>query len=410
MRIRPQILVPFVFLVMLGMQQQSCLKSKRPGIPAKVVKVIAETGINRVELNKTIGHFFDKQDSIFLHSVYFIIQNLPHQYAVTYSLTDFSDSLLDFNLNQFDTYEELKQWWFEQKYHKNGIRYKPKKYTLDRDTITAELLISTIKLAIKSRSYPWAKTYSEKDFFEFVLPHRFGNEAIHDWRSKANERFSWIMDSVGYQEDPSKLIRFVNAFVNTNFVFDKRYLKQPEPQQFDEILQTKKGNYQDLAYLKAMLLRTFGIPATIDYVPYLADTTGSYYFAVAKNASGQFEPLLPSQTEYLFEEHKIPKVYRRIYTDNPNSLFALKDLSMKTPPFIGHYYYNDVTHEYIPVSSFRFPVKRTDTIYYAAVFNDSSWRAIDWTLSYTDEAVFSELGSNISYRIMLIVNDSLVFE
>jgi hypothetical protein len=115
-------------------------------LPANVVNVISETGINRIELNKTIGHFIDKQDSIFLHSAYFLIQHLPHHYAVTYNLTDNRDSILDFNLNRFNTSEELEQWWFEQKYHKNGIRYKPKKYTLDRDTITAELLISTINL------------------------------------------------------------------------------------------------------------------------------------------------------------------------------------------------------------------------------------------------------------------------
>lgn len=397
-------------MVMLGLLQQSCLKSKRPGLPANVVKVISETGINRVELNKTIGHFIDKQDSIFLHSAYFLIQHLPHHYAVTYKLTDRRDSTLDFNLNQFNTYEELQEWWFEQKYRKNGIRYKPKKYTLDRDTITAELLINTINLAVSSKSYPWTKTYSEKDFFEYVLPHRFGNETIHDWRSNIHETYSWIVDSVGNQEDPSKLIQLINAHVNGNFVFDKKYLKRPEPQHFNEILETKKGNYQDLAYLKAMLLRTFGIPATIDYVPYLADTTGSFYFAVAKNAQDQFEPLLPINTTYLFQQNKIPKVYRRIYTNNPNSLYALKDLSLNTPPFIGHYHYYDVTNEYVPVSSFSFPVKQTDTLYYAAVFNDSSWRAVDWALSFSETAIFPSLGSDISYRIMLIDNDSLVFE
>lgn len=400
----------FLFVVMLSLLLQSCLKSKRPALPANVVNVISETGINRIELNKTIGHFIDKQDSIFLHSAYFLIQHLPHHYAVTYNLTDNRDSILDFNLNRFNTSEELEQWWFEQKYHKNGIRYKPKKYTLDRDTITAELLISTINLAVSSRNYPWAKTYSEKDFFEYILPYRFGNETIHDWRSNVNETYAWIVDSVGNQEDPSKLIQLINSHVNENFIFDKRYLKCPESQNFNEILQTQKGNYQDIAYLKAMLLRTFGIPATIDYVPYLADTTGSFYFAVAKNAQGQFLPLLPLNSAYLFKQNKIPKVYRRIYTDNPNSLFALKDLSLNTPPFIGHYHYYDVTHKYVPVSSFCFSVKQTDTLYYVAVFNDSSWRAVDWALTYTETAIFPSLGSDISYRVMLIENDSLVFE
>ena len=389
---------------------QSCLKSKNPGLPQEVVRTISETGINRVELTKTIGHFIDREDSIYLHSVYFLLKHLPHQYSVNYEIQDNDSFRLNFNPVHFQTYEELESWWREQKLKKNGINYVPIKYTLDRDTITAALLVNTVELAVSSTSFPWSKFYSEDDYFEYILPYRFGNEALNDWRSTILSDFKWVLDSIGNQTDPTTIIKWVNSYVNNNFEFDKRYLRVPEAQSFEEIITTKRGNYQDLAYLKAMMLRSFGIPATIDYVPFLADTTGSFYFAVAKNKHGVFEALLPNETTYLFSQNYIPKVYRRIYTKNPQSLYAIKELSLTTPPFIGHYHYLDVTNEYLETKTYNFPVKKHDTLYYAAVFNDSSWRAIDWTITKTNIASFQSLSMNINYSVMHMKDDSLRFE
>lgn len=403
-------LLTIIVLSIVGLFNQSCLKSERPGIPAEVVQSISETGFNRVELTKTIAEYIDQDDSLYLQSAYYLIKHLPHQYAVEYKITDNNDSSLRFEPSQFESFEAQEKWWYDHKYNKNGIRYKAKKYTLDKDTITAGLLINTIDLAILSKSFSWTTSYSTNDFFEYVLPYRFGNESLHDWRKSVLENFGWIIDSLENQTDPSELIKFIDDYIDINFSFDKRYQRIPEPQKLHEILQSKTGNYQDLAYLKAMLLRSFGIPATIDYVPYLADTSGSFYFAVAKNINGKFEALLPPGTEYLFKQNKIPKVYRRIYSKNPNSLFAIKELSLSTPPFIGHYHYEDVTSDYVPVSSVEFDVKNNDTLYYTAVYNDSMWRAVDWAITKSPQIIFQNHGQNISYQIMLVVNDSLVFE
>lgn len=94
-------------------------------------------------------------------------------------------------------------------------------------------------------------------------------------------------------------------------------------------------------------MRAFGIPATLDYTPHISDTNQGFAWAVAMNKNAEFVPLLPPGTEDLFlSSGRIPKVYRRIFHDNENSLFAKKNLEVTTPPFIGHYHYQDVTQEY----------------------------------------------------------------
>ncbi|MGE4541877.1 MAG: hypothetical protein AB7D35_11500, partial [Bacteroidales bacterium] len=172
-------LLTIIVLSIVGLFNQSCLKSERPGIPAEVVQSISETGFNRVELTKTIAEYIDQDDSLYLQSAYYLIKHLPHQYAVEYKITDNNDSSLRFEPSQFESFEAQEKWWYDHKYNKNGIRYKAKKYTLDKDTITAGLLINTIDLAILSKSFSWTTSYSTNDFFEYVLPYRFGNESLH---------------------------------------------------------------------------------------------------------------------------------------------------------------------------------------------------------------------------------------
>ncbi|MBZ0242214.1 MAG: hypothetical protein K8F24_03270, partial [Bacteroidales bacterium] len=319
----------------LLMLAQSCLKSDNPGLPPDVVDAIAQTGHNRVELTKTIGHFIDADDSIYLQSAYFLIANIPHQYAVDYTIKNEKDQEVDFKPASFVSYDALEEWWSMQQTNGHRLFYETKRFSLDRDTISADLLISTINQAVASRSYPWAKAFTQAAFYQYVLPYRFENEHIYDWRTAISHDFSWIADSVRANANAEEIIQLINEYVNTNFVFDKRYLRHASVQTYPEIMLSRRGNQSDLAQLKASIARAFGIPATIDYVPYLADSISGFHFAAAQNSTGKFIPLLPANSENIFKGNKIPKVYRRIFVKKDSSLFAQKTLSLKTPPYLG---------------------------------------------------------------------------
>ncbi|MBU1369757.1 MAG: transglutaminase family protein [Bacteroidetes bacterium] len=384
----------------------SCLKSDESGLPPAVVEVISQTGHNRVELTKTIGQFIDSNDSLFLKSSYFLIANIAHQYAADYVVKNSQDQIIPFDPKAFDSFESMDKWWKAQK--KSGIGYDIKKFTLDKDTITADLLIATIKQAISSRSYPWSESYSDEDFYRYILPYRFGNEPIHDWRTPILQDFSWIFDSLQNNQEPEKIMQLVNDYVDEIYLFDKRYLRSPQVQTYAEIKNSRRGNQLDIAHLKAAVMRTFGIPATIDYVPYLADSIYGFHFAVAQNKRGSFVPLLPQSEKTIFKSKKIPKVYRRIYHSLDSSLFALKNLSLKTPPYLGHYHYLDVSEQYLDADDLSLKPKSKDTLFYIGVFNDNKWRAVDWAISKNSLVTFHALGQGINYQLLEMKNDTLV--
>ncbi|MDY0076253.1 MAG: transglutaminase-like domain-containing protein [Bacteroidales bacterium] len=408
----PPRLTTFVFKIVsmlsVFMLAQSCLKSDNPGLPADVVDAIAQTGHNRVELTKTIGHFIDTDDSIYLKSAFFLIANIPQQYAVDYTIKNEKNQEIDFNPENFVSYDAIENWWNTQQIKGYRLFYEAKKFSVDKDTISAELLISTINQAVSSRSYPWAKAFTTADFFQYILPYRFENEHIYDWRTAILSDFSWIAESAKTSTKAEDVIQLINDYVNTNFVFDKRYLRVASVQTYPEIMLSRRGNQSDLAHLKASIARSFGIPATIDYTPYLADSISGFFFAVAQDSRGKFNPMLPVNSIDLFKKNKIPKVYRRIFVLNEASLFAQKNHRLKTPPYIGHYHYLDVSSDYLSVENIDFRNNTSDTLYYIGVHNDKKWRAVDWTISKDSLVSFRDMGKGINYQLLIMQNDSLV--
>ncbi len=408
----PPRLTTFVFKIVsmlsVFMLAQSCLKSDNPGLPADVVDAIAQTGHNRVELTKTIGHFIDTDDSIYLKSAFFLIANIPQQYAVDYTIKNEKNQEIDFKPENFVSYDAIENWWNTQQIKGYRLFYEAKKFSVDKDTISAELLISTINQAVSSRSYPWAKAFTTADFFQYILPYRFENEHIYDWRTAILSDFSWIAESAKTSTKAEDVIQLINDYVNTNFVFDKRYLRVASVQTYPEIMLSRRGNQSDLAHLKASIARSFGIPATIDYTPYLADSISGFFFAVAQDSRGKFNPMLPVNSIDLFKKNKIPKVYRRIFVLNEASLFAQKNHRLKTPPYIGHYHYLDVSSDYLSVENIDFRNNTSDTLYYIGVHNDKKWRAVDWTISKDSLVSFRDMGKGINYQLLIMQNDSLV--
>lgn len=390
----------FVLYVVLALTAASCLKSKKPGLPADVVSVISATGFNKIELTKTIAKYFESGDSLKLKAAYFLISNMSRKYAMELETTDTAGNLIQINPLNYENGTDFLSHWDSINSQVGGIVYKAKKFTLDTDTITSDLLINTIESAILSQSLPWAKNYDFETFLHYTLPYRIGNESIEDWRTFLTHQFSWINDSAGNTQSPEKIAYMVNNYVNQNFSFNLRHIKNPHLQTLTELFQHKTGNYQDLSYLKTMILRSFGIPSTVDYIPFIADSTYSFYFAVFMDSKGQFQPLIDQQTQsFLRSTNRIPKVYRRIFHNIDSSLFALKKISLTTPPFLGHYHYLDVTSHYAPTKTIQFETICPDSLVYLSVFNDKKWRPVDWSKCSNNKSVFQNVASNIAFKL-----------
>ncbi len=393
-----------VFILALAMF--SCLKSNKPGLPLSVVEAISKTGFNRIELTKTIGHFIESGDSLQMNAAFFLVGNLTHHYSVEYEVQDSLGNTYNFDPLSFKTWEDLLGDWNRLDAETGGLAWYPVKFQLDRDTVKAPMLIESIESGL---SFPWLSAYTPADAYGYIIPYRIGNELVDNWRTEVLSDYRWFLGKMDIANPVESLISLINNYVDSNYVFDKRFIKEAHVQNYKQIRQTRRGNFDDLAYHKIRLLRSFGIPSALDYTPYLADTNYGLSWAVAMDVTGKFNPLLPPGTDYLFKKPgKIAKVYRRIFHSFDNSLHSIKPLELTTPPFLGHYHYLDVTSSYLSTTNLAFDLPCTDTLLYIAVKNDGKWKAIDWTICRNNMAVFEDAAVGVSFRPAYMVEKQLV--
>lgn len=386
----------------------SCLKSNEGKLPKIVVETIAQSSsLNRIALNETIGKYLD-DDSAKLQAAYYLISNILHQYWVDYYLVDSTDSTqFTIDLSSFSSAHELRS-YLDSLETSIGLHVEVRKFVRDIDTISSKFLINNIEKAFQTKKYTWTKEISDSMFFNFVLPYRFGNEPIFNWRDTILTDYKWVFDSMNGSTDPERLIHLVNESVNGKFLNDTKLYYKENIQTYSDIKKSKKGNYQDIAYLKASIMRTFGIPATIDYIPHFSDSIGTIFFATAFTNEKTI-PLLSKKekTNYLLQS-EIAKIYRRIFFTSENSLNILKPVSLLTPPFLGHYFYQDVTSDYVATNDLIFDSNCKDTLIYIAILNDKKWKAVDWSICKDKQVTFQNFGTKVPYQLTVMSKGNLV--
>ncbi len=387
--------------ILLGLLGVSCLKSTHPGLPPEVVKAIAETGHNRIELTKTIANYVDHPDSLKINAVFFLVANIGPNYSVTYRLEDTSGKVHAIHPENFDHGDSLLSFWKNLDASTGGLTFQPIRFVLDRDTIQAELLISSIE---KGLQFPWTRRFPDRDILAYMIPYRIENEVIDDWRSLVLHDYGHVVDQFNEEDAITSIHQWVNHHVDSLYQFDKRYIKQANVQTYRMLDSIRKGNYRDLAHQKIRFFRSFGIPSTFDYIPVLSDTNYAFAWATAMDETGRFEPQLPPGTSYLFRDYnkRIPKVYRRIFHSLDSSLYALKPTEVHTPPFLGHFHYLDVTDAYVQVADVSLSLACPDTLVYLAVKNNEEWRAVDWAICKHDEASFTKMATGIHYKVVYL--------
>lgn len=380
---------------------QSCLKSSKPGLPADVVKVIQNTGHNRIELIKALSVLIESDDIAKREALYFLIGNMGRQYAVEYQITDSANNVLSFDPMQYPDYQSMLSAWDSLSTCPGGMMFSAKRYTLDRDTIKSELLLNTIELAFASKNYPWAKRLPDSIFLRYVLPYRVANEDLEDWRPLMHQYITNLVPKINLSSI-NHAAKAINRKIDSTLSTEIRLIKKPNIALPSQIIKNGMANPRDIAIFKVMALRSVGIPATLDYVPWMSDSLNSLWIVAYYDENNKWQSILPKASDSnLFKVAGcIPKIYRRVFHSLDSSLFALKDINKTTPPFLGHYDYLDVTSHYLPVNDIRYRGKCPDYLIYLAVFNGKNWKPVDWAFCSGDSALFKHVGEGVNHRFV----------
>ncbi|AUP78502.1 hypothetical protein [Flavivirga eckloniae] len=395
-------------------------------IPSKVKDNLNLARDNKKELETVINHYKAPKDSLKLKAAYFLIENMLYNYSLD------GPRLQSFN-NIFSIIEEAEKETPFKKDLSTGkfIRVDSiwndfikkegflSKYDLDVKPdlyyIKSEFLIENIEYAFKAWGLPWSKHLSFHEFCEYILPYRYRDEAISSWRPLFFDKYQSLVDSLVASgvNDPLIACKAIKRkLAPTRYCL----LDYPTTMSAANMLKTKMGNCVQEAGLAVFGLRALGVPATHEQIPHHGSRSLGHDFNGVLDKEGTFVDLILNWDRigaYTPDKsRRIPKIYRKTFSYNKNSLASLNTFNEEVPVYFKNPNIVDATGQYLENVDvdvkLTMPIPNNNKFVYLCVFNNKDWVAVDWARINENKVVFENVGVGVAYSPMYFHNNTLI--
>jgi hypothetical protein len=386
------ILYFFLLLPLSGSAQ------KHISYPLNVESALKKAGKNRAGLEKVISYCEKTGDPLKLKAAYFLIANMDIHYSMDYYWEDASGKRVPFSELNYPSLNAAIAAFEKVKAANPGIHPHPFKRE-DLTTIKAGYLEQNIDNVFKEWHNAAAyKSIPFNDFCEYLLPYRVSVEPLQPWHQIYNKEFSWVTDKYKADGLAASLsyvaTDFRSWFANT---FSWGPGKEPLPRLgAGQLLFRKKGPCEDIADLVVFAMRSQGIPAAINYVPYWATSSASHFMNTVFD--GQMHPIAfdaigkPPVNNVLSREPS--KVVRLTYSKQTGTIAGMEKLDNIPDGFMRTVDYIDVTDKFWAtggVSCKLFPEIIQPKYAYVCVFNGLGWRPTWWGRINNNNVTFKNM-------------------
>ncbi len=350
------LIFPFVIFCTLF----SCRSSDNQ-YPENVEKTLKSAGSNRQELEKVLTHYSIKNDSLKYKAACFLIENMIDKYSIVRNdiAKEYKNSI--FLLGKEDEKskkaykDECSVLWTPQYFMQHHSSHE---IIRDVDVIPAHFLIKNIDLAFEAwNKFKHARNYSFEDFCEYVLPYRYANEPLSNWRAIGFERHASLLDSI---DDPVEIAKHLIFQLKLTYI---GMIEYPYPMPFEAIEAIGGGDCIHLTVHLNFLLRSIGIPAAIDRVPAWANRSQTHQWNIVIDTCGDTVDLGINAEAVNGINYKTSKLYRNTFSICNKNLSNIKSNHL------------DVTKIYAPdASTIDIPIDMPDgTVVCLSTFNNSNW-------------------------------------
>lgn len=362
-----------------------------------------ESSIDRMPL---LSYYNNAHDSVKLEAIHFLLENIRDQNSELPILKRFSfGSKVDIKLDTIVNDSILSNIIKEQNVFVS-INIVP-----DTSFIENNYIIQDVDLAFETwNKYPWAENVPKDIFFNYLLPFKIYGEKPSNWRIFFQSAYNDTINSILRNINEESLLRSPNEIyykvivndVEQWFIYKDNPTKLTQRQGLEELMAIKNGDCFSMTYLNVMILRSFGIPATIDFVPVWGRQNGSHATEVfwddllkkLRTASGR-ELKSPSKVFRL--SYKNQNIWNKFnYENKYNKIFCLKNLM--------HNHWIDVTKEHTNTVNIEYQLDEAYNMEFAyiCVFNYGKWEPVYYgKVNNHKVALFTDMAIDMLYRIAI---------
>ena len=398
-------------------------------------ETLEQAGENKDELQKVITQYLkNPKDSLKLKAAYFLIKNMPghysHDSAYLYKYRPVVEKLNALKAKG-SSIQVIKKQVNNSMDSLIAIYPLSNVYsTSERDltSIKSELLINNIEQAFESyNSNPFKDSVLFDDFLEYVLPYRTQDGyCLENWRPYFRNNYSFsnkhIFLSV-HQLCDSLLYNFKDVKLGWDIANQFPYIR------LDDYLKSLMTRCPQKCWFNCLLLRSFGIPVTIDLVPASRVHEVGHEWNALKLKGGlyPFEPFWEgfSGSQYLKEFYsrekihpqigpiQFPKIYRKTFKANISELLKHAiNSGEEIPPFFQNPFLKDVTDEYFKTFAVETPITeniiKTDYAYACVMGGNQTWIPVDFGKIKRGKISFKSLGSENVYLPSFYLSGNMV--
>lgn len=306
---------------------------------------IAENAINnKVELVRFLTYYKEKGNDEKYKAACYLVENMPNKFSISGN-------------GQMRTY--------------------------DIDIVKSDSLIQSLEYSfcLKEKN-TYLKDYTFEQFCEYILPYRVANEPL---------QYYWKWDCVKYfgtgdSDDIITAARNINARVKLaqSPDFYKDSLKS-----YATLMHDGYGKCDDRSALVVMALRSAGIPAAFELVPYWGSSNNGHSFAsvILPNADIVSFQNDDESAENGLPIRKMPKIYRKVYTIHPKQSFG--STALEYPELFANCDMVDVSGiHHINSREVTIKAKNKQTTY-LSVFSPNEWIPV----AISTDGVFQNMGT-----------------
>lgn len=374
-----------------------CTLNAAAQYPDTVEQNLKKAGSNRPELEKAISHCKQTGDPQKLEAIYFLIANMDIHYSADYYWVNKEGVKIKYNELDYPDFNQASK-AFEDLKAKNPDLKPQSVHYKDLETIKGDFLIDNIEKAFTAWKKSVVVACSFETFCDYILPYRASVEPLQQWRSDYAQKYDWVNEkikSVGFKNTLPYLVDEVYTwFSNTWGSKDER--KEPLPRLGSrQLLMRKQGACEDLADLEVFTMRSLGIPATVNFVPFWATSTGSHFSntffdAVSKPIPADFG----DKVNFSKLKREPAKVLRNTYSKQPETIASLVDENNIPKGHLRDKNYIDVTDDYWATTDVKCTLENhteNPKVAYVATFNGLRWKTFWWGKIENDLAHFKKI-------------------
>lgn len=400
---------------------------------------------NRLQLEKALSRF--KGDSVRTAAVRYLIENMPGKFTVNDASVSgnqpYYDALIAYRAKQgglgvtglYDVIDSL-----------DALHGKPTvqaKYDNDLRTLSADFLADRVDEAVSAwEKASWKSAVNFKDFCRYILPYRVYECRWEGADAMMRKRFAHLSgDTSDYLVVGEKIRSEMGASFRQDGTFFREH-PYMSPTRFENTLRVEAGVCYDFNAAVVTALRSVGIPAAINTVPYWGNSNASHFWTeiigtpvkgLYDNTQQDFHSIddelvndtfwfkdgIITDTTGIPEEvdlrkcRTVPKIYRQGYEICPSSLALRAEEDI--PDFFRDMTLEDVTSRMVVTRDVRVRVPKIPGVgrkrfVYLCVYNPDSfnWVPVSWAEIKRGRGMFKAMGINVLYMAALFHEGAVV--